>query len=109
MTTSIYGDPRLFDLHWQTQQKAIKGKQNWKSSRSLESRAILDTTTNQKPPSFQGDIIHSLILEYLEGINPVGPSIHTFKLAMTNKKMMMIIKQIYNITNFDLFKAFEAK
>lgn len=57
----------------------------------------------------EGDIIHSLILDYLEGFDPAGPSIHTFKLAMLNKKMMTIVKQLYNIQDFKQFQAFEAK
>lgn len=48
-------------------------------------------------------MIHIFILEYLEGFNPVGPSIHIFKLAMMNKKMMAIIKNIYNIQDFKEF------
>lgn len=38
MTTSIYGDPRLFDLHQQTQEKAVKGRQSWKSAQHKEMR-----------------------------------------------------------------------
>jgi len=58
---------------------------------------------------YPGDIIHICILEYLEGFNPTGPSIHTFKLAMLNRKMMTIIKSIYNISNFKDFSIFNAK
>ena len=56
-----------------------------------------------------GDIIHVLILEYLEGFNPVGPGIDTFKLAMLNKKMMIIVKYIYNIGDFREFSINETK
>lgn len=58
---------------------------------------------------FCGDVVHICILEYLEGFGPNGPSIHTFKLAMLNKKMMTIIKYIYNVQDFKDFSVFHAK
>lgn len=88
MTTSIYGDPRLFDLQQQTQEKAARGRQSWKSAQHKEMRKSIRDVEDQE---MQGDIIHSTILDYLEGYNPNGPSIHTFKMAMLNKKMMIII------------------
>lgn len=100
MTTSIYGDPRLFDLQQQTHDKAIKGRQSWKSAQHKEMRKAAKDKVDQEA---QGDIIHSTILSYLEGFNPNGPSIHTFKLAMLNKKMMIIIKRLYNIRDFQAF------
>ena len=56
-----------------------------------------------------GDIIHLCILEFLEGYNPTGPSINTFKLAMLNKKMMTIVKYIYSINDFRELAVNEAR
>lgn len=56
-----------------------------------------------------GDIVHITILEYLEGFNPVGPSLDTFKLAMLNKKMMTIVKYIYGVSDFQEFAISHAK
>lgn len=54
-------------------------------------------------------MIYVLILKYLEGFEPVGPSIHTFKMACLNKKMMQMIMSIYEIKDFKHFAEFETK
>lgn len=47
--------------------------------------------------------IHKMILSFLEGLDPVGPSLDVFKLAMLNKKMLRIIVKIYGIRDFTVF------
>jgi len=69
--------------------KAIKGRQDWKSAQHKDFRGTLNGKYNEN--EIEGDVIHATILDFVEGFNPVGPSIHTFKLAMLNKKMMTII------------------
>ena len=41
-----------------------------------------------------------LILTYLEGADPDGPSLDTFKVAMINKSFLHMIKTIYQIEDF---------
>ena len=50
-----------------------------------------------------------MILKYLEGFDPVGPSIHIFKMAFLNKKMMHLILEVYKIDNFDQVAAYHAR
>lgn len=94
ITASIYGDPRLFDLQKQIQAKAMNERPEWKSPMSKQMRKAIRFDDGSDS---QGDVIHLIILEFLEGYDPVGPSIHTFKLAMLNRKMMTIIKYIYGV------------
>lgn len=54
-------------------------------------------------------VIYLLILKFLEGYDPVGPSIHIFKMAFLNKKMMKLILNVYRIENFHAVAAFEAR
>lgn len=54
-------------------------------------------------------VIYLLILKFLEGHDPVGPSIHIFKMAFLNKKMMKLILNVYRIDNFQQVAAFEAR
>ena len=54
-------------------------------------------------------VIYLMILKFLEGYDPVGPSIHIFKMAFLNKKMMRLILSVYRIENFQQVAAFEAR
>lgn len=83
MASSIFGDPKIFDLQKQTQLMLNSSKPDWKSPMSKLPRKINDDLDGE----FSGNNIHICILEFIEGFNPQGPSLHTFKLAMLNKKM----------------------
>ena len=50
-----------------------------------------------------------LILTYLEGADPDGPSLDTFKVAMINKSFLHMIKTIYQIDDFQYLASLHAK
>jgi len=54
--------------------------------------------------------LYAHIFSYVEGFGPsMGPGIHTFKVALLNKKMNQLVKEAYGISSFKNFAQIQAK
>ena len=98
--------PKYFGTNEPTMTKNMQRK--WSRPRFVKTPPEIEIEEMIEEPPVQvrekmvanNNEIMLLILTYLEGADPDGPSLDTFKVAMINKSFLHMIKTIYQIDDF---------